>query len=334
MRTGQDRTGQDRTGQDRTERSVAYLARRKHSLKGAYMSGEDEGIYNPFPVLFLFKDGSEIFNALRRRFLRYLPFDLFPFGETKWLTDLKHCDAVVISLGLDFKSIVKKIQRKYPKMRIFYWISDVQVFRRKIEFIDWLEKQEIECLCFDKALCEEFNLVYTRNFISQKTLELIPKIKESVDAIFIGDDKDRAEMLLLLQKEFLANGKVFKIIMPKNNNRNSKYSGITYIDGWLDYEAYISEIKSSKVMVDIVQKIQSGNTLRPLEAMFLGKKIITNNHLIKNEDYYSPENIFVLGKDDIKDLLAFISTPFQQLSPEILSKYDIHGWLTEVGNLV
>jgi hypothetical protein len=247
---------------------------------------------------------------------------------------LEYCDAVVISIGNDFKSIVKKIQKKHPKLRIFYWISDVQVFRRKIKFINWLKRYGIECLCFDKALCEEFNLIYIQNFISQKTLEYIPKSKESLDAIFIGDDKDRAEMLLMLQKEFLKIGKIFKIIMPKNNNRNSKYSGITYIDSWLSYEAYISEIKSSKVMVDIVQKIQSGNTLRPVEAMFLGKKLITNNHLIKNESYYSPENIFILGQDDIKDLSVFVNTPFQQLRPEILSKYDIHGWLAEVGKLV
>lgn len=60
-----------------------------------------------------------------------------------------------------------------------------------------------------------------------------------------------------------------------------------------------------------------------MESIFFEKKLITTNEDIANYDFYRKENVFIIGKDDYKDLPKFLNTPYKK----IVDYYDYHNWI-------
>ena len=82
------------------------------------------------------------------------------------------------------------------------------------------------------------------------------------------------------------------------------------------------------MVVDIVEKEIQWQTLRPLLALTNKKKLITNNVGIRNEKYYSPDNIFILGEDDSEKLKDFVNSDFVSIDPNDLNYYNASSWLS------
>ena len=97
----------------------------------------------------------------------------------------------------------------------------------------------------------------------------------------------------------------------------------------INYIESLEKLSKSKSVLDIVADGQFGLTLRPLEALYFRKKLITNDKLIVERDFYRKENIFILGYDDIRDLKCFLNTPFEDINEEILEKYDFNRWISK-----
>ncbi|ASI89245.1 hypothetical protein [Vibrio mediterranei] len=62
----------------------------------------------------------------------------------------------------------------------------------------------------------------------------------------------------------------------------------------IDYGTNIEHVSKSNVIVDIVNENQVGLTLRVLEALFLNKKIITNNRHIEHYDFFDSRYIKIV----------------------------------------
>jgi hypothetical protein len=91
-------------------------------------------------------------------------------------------------------------------------------------------------------------------------------------------------------------------------------------------------VASSKVVLDIQHPKQNGLTMRTIESIGSGKKLITTNSKIKDYDFYNPENITVIDRSnptEVLDLNFFLNDPFA-VPEEILESYSIGGWLTDI----
>jgi hypothetical protein len=69
---------------------------------------------------------------------------------------------------------------------------------------------------------------------------------------------------------------------------------------------FISFMQSSKATFDFANHKQSGYTMRFIENLCAGKKIITNNRRVLHEPFYSPDRFFVfenLSFDGVKEFL-------------------------------
>lgn len=89
----------------------------------------------------------------------------------------------------------------------------------------------------------------------------------------------------------------------------------------------IGEEMKGKVVLDFCVLTQSGLSLRVYDALYNCRKIITNNSAIKTFDFYSKENVFILGEDDEQSLIDFIHSDFLPIDNNILQRYSIKGWL-------
>lgn len=149
------------------------------------------------------------------------------------------------------------------------------------------------------------------------------------DFFFVGLDKGRMDLIEKLSSKFRSQGYKCKFLVVDNIKRmfNKKYVARIPYD---KVRAYISE---SRCLLDIVQEGQTGCTQRVFEALFNRKKLLTNMSSIKHSEIYNPNNIFILGEDDLASLKIFMDKPFIDYPKEVLYRYTFSGWLQRINSI-
>lgn len=100
------------------------------------------------------------------------------------------------------------------------------------------------------------------------------------------------------------------------------------------YPEYLRQAACNEVCIDLYRvHPEEGFSFRIPEALALNRKIITNRACIKNEPFYSPERVFVIGVDDLDRLQKFLEAELEPLPKEILKFYDASLWWTAVDPL-
>lgn len=89
-------------------------------------------------------------------------------------------------------------------------------------------------------------------------------------------------------------------------------------------------IAKSHAILDFQHPNQIGLTMRTIEMVGARKKLITTNQNVKKYDFYRPENIQVIDRDNPHVDPAFLSSPYSELPDELYNKYSIDGWLNDV----
>ena len=158
--------------------------------------------------------------------------------------------------------------------------------------------------------------------------ENLPNVKIVYDTFFIGYDKGRMSYLNQTKKQYedLGLHSLFYIVDNVKALFNSRFKKR------INYYRVIDLANSSRSITEIVMSGQEGLTLRAMESIFLKKKLITNNPVIRNKNIYNPNNIFILGEDNIKDLPSFLQEPYQEIDNKIVDSYIYSNWLKRLIN--
>jgi hypothetical protein len=91
-----------------------------------------------------------------------------------------------------------------------------------------------------------------------------------------------------------------------------------------------SLIARSRVVVDIERSVQSGLTMRTIEMLGAGKKLLTTNSKVVEADFFNPNNISVIDRRSPRVTSAFLQSAYEPPSIEMLRRYSLSGWLDEV----
>jgi len=90
----------------------------------------------------------------------------------------------------------------------------------------------------------------------------------------------------------------------------------------------------SRAVLDIEHPAQTGLTIRTFETLGAEKKIITTNQRVKEYDFFNPQNILVINRNELGTIpRQFLYEPFAPLSESVNYKYSIQGWVDEVIDL-
>ena len=96
---------------------------------------------------------------------------------------------------------------------------------------------------------------------------------------------------------------------------------------WLGYAEYLNLVAQSRCLLDLYQAVQTGFSLRVMEHIFFSKKLLTNNRVIHNAEFYHPNNIFVLGRDDLREFKQWLALPFRPIDENIRQYYSFEEWI-------
>jgi hypothetical protein len=97
----------------------------------------------------------------------------------------------------------------------------------------------------------------------------------------------------------------------------------------------VNVVRSSKAVLDIQHFKQTGLTMRTLETLGAGKKLITTNPGVKEYDFYDKDRVMVIDrfKPDEMLNLDFFREDNSQIPEAVLEKYSIGSWLNDLLNL-
>ena len=155
-------------------------------------------------------------------------------------------------------------------------------------------------------------------------------IPSEIDLLYIGQYLDERNVQLKNLHQYLEEhqlsytshtslyrGRCFEPLHPKVLQHKTSTS----------YEGNLDFVKKSKIIIDFKRKEHNGLSLRFFEAMQYGKKIITDNVSVKNNEFYHPNNIFVTDFVHLDGILEFIQKPYHPLPETLIEQYGFKNWI-------
>jgi hypothetical protein len=108
--------------------------------------------------------------------------------------------------------------------------------------------------------------------------------------------------------------------------------GITYLtrESILSFEDNLQKVQAAEVIVDFVSPDHAGCSFRVFDALCFGKKIITTNAVVRQYDFYHPDNIFVWDGKDLSGMAEFLQRPYRPVGENIRQKYGFANWMRYV----
>lgn len=249
------------------------------------------------------------------------------FAFSKWKYNIDKYDNVILFDSIYCKQLGKFLSRKVCKKAYVYsWNSSI--YHGQEELL-CNAKKYFKVYSFDKNDCEKFGLsyapmVYSRDAINNSYEEI------EYDIMFVGKDKGRVDYLHNLYMELKKQNLKCYFYILGSKRQEYECEDFVFSSEYLSYDQNVKLLKKSKAVLDIQQSGQEGITIRVVEAIFYGKKIITSKLDIDKYDLYSKNNIFILNRDSIIEMTDFLNKPMDNLSENILNKYDFKYWIQNI----
>ena len=290
---------------------------------------------NGFDVFRIYKDISLPMKFLRRAHL-YSDLNLYKYWfNEEWIKKISQFDTIFIHASIIKVPVVKFINNNFPNKRIILWYWNPV---RKTLPMDYTKNLDCELWSFDPYDCKKYGLNYNTQFYFD-----ISKLKDSescrneIDVLFVGKNKGRLKKLLEIERKLenislrtyfhiVENSKFLKFISVNLYNKLNYKTKYNFSES-ISYENVLELIFNSNSILDIVSKGQTGLTLRPLEALYAEKKLITNDINIKTYDFYNPNNIFVLEDNNFDKINDFLNKNYQTVDDKITEKYQFSNWI-------
>ncbi len=240
---------------------------------------------------------------------------LLSFYYADWKKKIKSYDKVIIFDTMYNKSLISYIKKRNPSCVIYlYFWNKIVDYHKKM----FLNKNIDYYYTFNIEDSISYRISFNPQFYSLQVP--LKETCQKYDIIFLGFAKNREDYILDLQSNFQKYSLVCNFNIIKN------------LQDFISYEDYLEQVYASNCILDIGCDSKAGLTLRSLEALFLKKKLITNYKNIVKYDFYNKNNIFIIGVDNLADIVKFLKDPLIEIDKDIIIKYDFYSWLERFNN--
>lgn len=148
---------------------------------------------------------------------------------------------------------------------------------------------------------------------------------KSIDLLYIGRDKGRAGIIFRLASYCKANGIRFEYrIVPDHRYELWKKP---YYQPAVPYSEIVNANAKTKAILAFAEGAQSAITIRALESVFNGIKLVTTDAGARDYFFYDKDRVFILGEDPVESLPSFLETPFPPIEQEALEEWNFTRWV-------
>lgn len=202
------------------------------------------------------------------------------------------------------------------------------------ENIDTIKSHFDDIYSFDTKDCEEQGVKLRPLFYFEDQIKLGQK--KTIDVSFVGNDHTgRYELLKRVKRICQENGFRYKFCLligkveytkftrfPFLKNKYSREDAEMFSESGVSYQEYVDIISSSKVVIDMPYKGQTGLTMRTIEALAMGARLITSNEAIGKYKDISPNSYLIIDcNTQDEEILSYVMTG-QNKGFELADKYE------------
>lgn len=304
-------------------------------MRVLYLTGRENALYNVhrnqvdgvFATEFFASDAP--WAKLTRRAVRALPFGSMSPFFAEWATRTREFDVILITGTMYSHAIAEALIRRGLRDRIVHWFWNPLTPADRIER---LLEQRAPVFTFDPQDARRHGLRLETTYYFSSLVPPPSTRTSETDIFFVGGDKGRLQQLLTLRRQFGEAG--LDTDFHITDTGHSTAGDVLPFAPPIPYLEVVERIQGSRCLLDIVQEGQTGLTQRPMEALFHERKLITNDPALAEQDFYRPQNIFILGRDDPSQLVSFVRSPYAPVDAAVLTRYDFRQWISRVAAAV
>lgn len=274
-----------------------------------------EGI-SAFPVL---RDVNFFEKCVRRINFTLLPRHIDQWLSKTWKNQIKSDDIVICMAAFWSPTILKRIKSKFNCRCINYYWDKINVAGYPVIY-----DKAYENWTFDLEDSKLYQMKYNPQFYVNDIQISNRKIK--YDVMFVGADRNgklenRVKMANECYRCMKKMGLTTYFHLLTNSDKADRE--IVHHES-ISMRNLLQIMRQSKSVLELVEPNEEWLTLRPFQALSNNVKLITNNKKIADYDFYSQQNIFVIGEDRWEDLAKFLNSPFEYVPA--LENYSVYNW--------
>ena len=250
------------------------------------------------------------------------------------LSEIQHDDSVLV-FGIDTLKDIMMLDKEIVSVHkhVFMWnpISfKCPTLLSKIHFEHFMKAVRMKKYTFDPIDAVQYGFIQINQVYRLPDVLTCNSNSKLYSDIFTAmKDKGRSQTICLvlhLCKE--ANLSTDFYIVKDGKTVNRKELERFYAKEFLPYPDILQHVMRARCLLEILQEGQSGVTLRTMEALFLHKKLITNNPHIVDYDFYTPNNILVFDRSTTaQEISDFLDRPMTAVSQTIIDQHEIRNWI-------
>lgn len=235
----------------------------------------------------------------------YIKIDWLFWGS--WKNEIDMYDAIIVRDGMP-TYIVNSIHKRWPDKKIIVYFGNIIRDSSQKQYLEFAKGITKYIFTFDYGDSQHYLIEYAR---MPFTYEVTRSKNQNESVYFFGRDKGRKTQINEIKNVLEQQGISVDFTIVENESQFQTYQEI------------FDRTSQSKAILEITEIRQNSFSLRVLEALFLQKKIITNNLEIKNTNFYMPNNIFIIGFDDVNLIKEWYNIPYQKIPDEIMYQYSL-----------
>ncbi|MBL6081086.1 hypothetical protein JMJ56_24045 [Belnapia sp. T18] len=233
----------------------------------------------------------------------------------------------------------QELRRAFPQARftLYFWDSYRNMGREspaKVSLFD-------AAYTFDPVDAEaDLRLRYRPLFYRSEYAQL-PLLDSEVDLLFVGTaHTDRFAIMQRIANQLPPTLRFRRVMyLPSRgffelrrvlDSRLWRARREDFVFAPLSFAQVLRLVASARTLIDIERAVQAGLTMRTIEALGAGRKLVTTNAQILRADFYDARNICVIDRHRPAVPLEFLSVAYLRPTEGILRKYSLEGWLDEV----
>lgn len=223
-------------------------------------------------------------------------------------------------------SFIKKLKERTSKLIAYQW-DGIEKFPEVKKYFNLFDT----FFCFEEVK-NQHNIKQITNFYFDHLPPFYkPYNTENPNLYFVGLYwKSREEKIDRFIDEVSGSNVHLSIFIQYFKQPERKNSKITYIKDRITFEKNLEHVKNSDILLDFVDPLHNGLSIRFFEGLYYQKKVITDNVMVKNYDFYHPDNIFIVKNNNYKNIELFLKKPYHKLPEEIVEKYGFSNWIREI----
>lgn len=249
-----------------------------------------------------------------------LPLSLWGrFFMGEWVGELDQYEQIIVFDAVYEPMIGRYLKQKGMNAYIYMWDGKN---RSRLS-----GKQIFPVLSFNPRDTEN-GMLFQRSFYCREILEKIDCTNQ-YDVFYCGRVKRRWEVIRKYCLFFKSCGFSVNFHVVSDSGKEEE-EGIPVFTKELSYYENLLGVSTSRAVLNIVDPDEFGAvTQRCLEALYLQKKLITNDTQICETDLYHRNNVYILKEnfdeeEEKKAIKEFLQAEYVPPAQELLAEYDIN----------